>query len=145
MANDLMDLIDQERKNSPEPPRPVPRQPSSSAISKSERVRRYLRENPNKRNVEVVEALRQFGVKSADVANVKAAQRRKVAKGKGAAREAVSKDKPAKAAAPAAGPVELEAKIDVDLLELAVEFVRKAGGMNEAQHVLNLVRRIRAL
>lgn len=116
-------------------------------MSKSARVREYLSEHPEARNRDVAEALSQYGVKAADVANVKANLRKKEAK-------AGKSSKPAKsssAASPSSGKSEadavamIDASIQLDLLEAGVEFVRKAGGVNEAQHVIGVIRRIRSL
>ncbi len=146
MANDLMEMINEERKNSPPPPEDEPTEPDSEkSLSKSKRVQEYLKENPETRNVDVVEALREYGVTAGDVSNVKTKMRKKSKKSRTSTSSAGA-GKAAKAAKPSTVlPISLDAKIEVDLLELAVEFVRKAGGMNEAQHILNLVRRIRSL
>ena len=113
-------------------------------MSKSARVRQYLEDHPEARNKDIAEALAPHGVRPADVANTKAQMKRKAAKN--------SPPKPAAAAASVApkspessSEPTIDATIQLDLLEAGMEFIRKAGGVNEAQHVLNIVRRIRSL
>lgn len=114
-------------------------------ISKSARVREHLKRNPEARNVDVAKALEVYGVTSADVANVKAQLRKKATKkgakstGKTAAAKMASAEKATKP------DPEVNVTIQLDLLEAGVEFIRKAGGVNEALHILGVVRRIRSL
>ena len=113
-------------------------------MSKSARVRQYLEEHPEARNKDVAEALAPHGVRPADVANAKAQMKRKAAKEAPAKAAATPKSVASKPAETAAEPT-IDATIQLDLLEAGMEFIRKAGGVNEAQHVLNIVRRIRSL
>jgi hypothetical protein len=55
----------------------------STVLSKSQIVRQYLSENPDARNKEVAQALAASGVTAADVANVKAIDKKKLASGTG--------------------------------------------------------------
>lgn len=137
----------------------TPAKPGSSgsakgdeSMSKSERVRRYLADHPEARNKDVAEKLAQYGVTAADVGNVKAQLKKKGGSVRGSKRAstatpAASKPQAATAAAkPAASNSavdDLNAELGFDVIEAGVEFVKKAGGLNEAQHVLNLIRRIR--
>ncbi|QDV62770.1 hypothetical protein Pan14r_07110 [Crateriforma conspicua] len=116
-------------------------------LSKSERVRLYLKQHPGVRNKDVVAALSHHGVKAADVANVKAQLKRKAEKNKGKSEPAAAKSAPvaAETAAPADSSNSIDATVGLDVLELGMEFIRKSGGVNEAQHVLNLIRRIRQI
>lgn len=122
---------------------------SDKPISKSARIRDFMKQNPEARNVDIAKALEVYGVKTADVANVKAQLKRKAGKpGKSKMNvRAVKTNKPDVAAAPANEAAEpaIEATIQLDLLESGVEFIRKAGGINEAIHVLGVIRRIRSL
>jgi len=111
-----------------------------------QRVRDYLSQNPAARNQDVVAALSTFGVTSADVANAKTAMKKKSKKAKRRTSKSASKSKQTQRK-PSSGnaTVSVDAKIELDLLETGVEFVRKAGGMSEAQRILNLISRIRSL
>ena len=48
----------------------------SKELSKAQRIRLYMENNPEARNRDVVEALQQFSVTAADVANVKSIAKR---------------------------------------------------------------------
>lgn len=125
-------------------------------ISKSQRVRDYLEANPEARNKDVAADLEPYGVRPADVANTKAIMKKKEAKkakkraaaaGKAALADKSDSAVGSAASGPAASGVmpEIEATVQLHLLEAGVEFVRKAGGINEAQHILGVIRRIRSL
>jgi transposase len=115
-------------------------------ISKSARARDYIESNPNASRHEVAGALQIYGVTMADVANAKAALKKKNNKKKAVRTKPATADaavaKPD--AKPAADP-SIDATIQLDLLEAGVEFIRKTGGINEAQHILSVIRRIRSL
>jgi len=113
-------------------------------ISKVQRVRDYFKKNPAARNRDVVAALTEFGVSSADVANAKSALKKKKTK-RGSTKSASQSKQAQSKPRSAKSRVSIDARIEVDLLDLGVEFVKKAGGMNEAQHILNLISRIRSL
>ena len=113
-------------------------------VSKSARVREFLEQHPEARNKDVAEALSGYGVRAADVANVKANLRKKAEKAGKASKPKASKQEAPKKEPAAADPV-IDASIQLDLLEAGVEFVRRAGGLNEALHVLGVIRRIRSL
>jgi len=122
-------------------------------LSKSGRIRLYMKQHPGVRNKDIVKALSHHGIKAADVANVKSQMKRKAAKqaGKsaGTSKTAVTATAGTRATTPAPADVATVATIDatvgLDVLEEGMEFIRKAGGINEAQHVLNLIRRIRSM
>ena len=132
----------------------IPSAPSSDPmseakpVSKSARVREFLEQHPEARNRDIAEALSSFGVTAADVANVKTQLKRKQKKA-GRMVKPNAKTKPAAEASstPASAPAspQLDATIQIDLLEAGVDFIRKAGGINEAQHVLGMIRRIQQL
>lgn len=126
---------------------------SSGSISKSERIRRYLNENPEARNRDIVGALAGFGVSAADVGNVKsqmkkrsAGQKRQRQKSKDIAKPAVVVAKTAPQT-PDKTPAlqDVNSGLGLDIIEAGVDFIRRAGGMNEAQYVLNLIRQIRSM
>ena len=113
-------------------------------ISKSERIRQYMRQHPEARNKDISAALAQHGVTPADVGNVKTQLKQKAAK----ERQAVSptpRTETSTAAIGTAPQTDSDATIGMDVLEAGVEFIRKAGGINEAQYTLTLIRRIRSL
>ncbi len=122
-------------------------------MSKSSRIRQFLTKHPGKANREVAAELQKFGVTPADVAGVKTQLKRKAEKTQAKA----AKSKPA-APSPAAAPVKavparstgtseisIDHAIGLDVLEAGIEFVRKAGGINEAQYTLTMIRRIKSL
>jgi len=114
------------------------------SISKVQRVRDYLGQNSAAKSRDVVTALTKFGVTSADVANAKTALKKKGKKTKRRSTKSASKRAQSKPRS-AQARVSIDARIELDLLEKGIEFFDKAGGMNEAQHVLNLINRIRSL
>lgn len=119
--------------------------PNEKPISKSSRVREFLEEFPESRNKDIADALAEYGVRAADVANVKAQLKKKAdKKARNKATHAAANAAPAAAIKLAAVP-DIDATIELSLLETGVEFVRKAGGINEALHVLGVIRRIRSL
>lgn len=128
----------------------VPPSPSSDPmseakpLSKSARVREFLEQHPGARNRDVAEALSSHGVTAADVANVKTQLKRKQEKA-GRMVKPKANAKPAAEAPSTPASPQLDATIQIDLLEAGVEFIRKAGGINEAQHVLGMIRRIQQL
>lgn len=137
--NDLNSLLDYAVEETPTKPPKM----SEKDISKSERIRLYMKQHPGVRNKDVVSALSHHGVKAADVANVKSQLKRKAAKKvRTKSPPAPSSSTPAKSSEPAA-PV--DASIGLGILEAGVAFVETAGGVAEAQHVLNVIKRIRAI
>ena len=113
-------------------------------ISKSERIRQYMRQYPEARNKDISAALAQHGVTAADVGNVKTQLKQKAAKERQAASTTATRE--TSTAAIGTGPqTGSDATIGMDVLEAGVEFIRKAGGINEAQYTLTLIRRIRSL
>lgn len=120
---------------------------NTKKISKSARARDYIESNPDASRKDIVAALEIYGVTMADVANAKAAIKKKNEKKK------VPKAKPTSSmnsvatkseTKPASQP-SIDATIQLDLLEAGLDFIRKSGGINEAQHILSVVRRIRSL
>ncbi|XZE45525.1 hypothetical protein SH467x_000769 [Pirellulaceae bacterium SH467] len=109
----------------------------SKEPSKAQRIRSFLEENPEARNKDVVVALEKYNVTAADVANVKSQMKRAEAavpssrrKIEGAVAPDVASDEP--------GP-----NLNLKHLEAAVEFVKLAGSVQAAQHLLIIVDRIK--
>jgi hypothetical protein len=124
---------------------------AEAGLSKSERIRRYMKENPEARNVDIAEALGEHGVTAADVASVKTQLKKKeekrgathVRSGSNGSNGATKTQ--AINGITASADAAIEAQVGLDVLEDGMDFIRKAGGMNEAQHILNVIRRIRAM
>ncbi len=120
---------------------------SDKNLSKSQRVRNFLDENPEARNRDVVEALSEYGVTAADVSNAKAQLKRKgdvpAKKGKAAAAPAASASS-TKAAASAAQAAAGGA-IAMGELEAAITFVRQIGSIDRAKQLLVIIQQVQQL
>lgn len=117
----------------------------SKEPSKAKRIREYIDNNPQARNKDVVDALGDYGVTAADVANVKSQQKRKEGKAKkspatkakaSATAQAQSK---ASTALTNSGPT-----INWRELDAGVAFVKAAGSIQRAQHLLIIIEQIKA-
>jgi hypothetical protein len=114
----------------------------SKELSKAKRIREYIDSNPGARNKDVVEALGDYGVTAADVANVKSQQKRKEGKSKKTPAAVKAKSEPATAASTALtsnGPT-----INWRELDAGVNFVKAAGSIQRAQHLLIIIEQIKA-
>jgi hypothetical protein len=146
----LDEMVEEAARNlGVEIPEYMPEEEENDAqMSKSQRVRDYLEEHPEARNKDIADALEKYGVRPADVANTKAQMKKREAKS-GKKKPSASKEKLSAAAIAEAKPVatlpEIEVAVQLHLLEAGVEFVRKAGGVNEALHVIGVIRRIRTM
>ncbi len=156
--HDLDTLVDSAPKPSPKANK------SGKGMSKSERIRRYLSDNPEARNKDVAEALAGHGVKPADVGNVKQ-QLKKKAEGGMSGTGPSRRGRPPKTGAGAAakamaaakdsndspigsmsgGNSSLDVAIGLDVLDSGIEFVKKSGGVSEAMYALNVIKRIKSL
>jgi hypothetical protein len=141
-----------------------------AARSKSQRIRDYLSDHPQARNRDVVDALSAYGVRAADVANVKTIDKKKadsqpttdakspkIKAPKGSKKQSGSGPRAAKPAKPAAArdntkPVATPAassKTNGELvmsdLEAGLAFIAQAGGIEKAHQVLELIARIRSV
>jgi hypothetical protein len=109
-------------------------------LSKAQRIRRYLTDSPEARNRDVVEALKQFKVTAADVANVKSLMKRSDAKQHG--RKTTDAKPPAprtdSTALVPAGP-----GMSITELEAGVAFVKSVGSLTRAKHVLIILETIK--
>ncbi|MEM9588633.1 MAG: hypothetical protein AAGA03_15230 [Planctomycetota bacterium] len=123
-----------------------PSQPDEQTrLSKSERIRRYMADHPEVRNRDVAAALEPYGVTAADVANVKSHQKRKQKQPRGKVgrpKKGVAKPRSAESSP---GETSTGDTLGLDVLDACVQLIEKAGGVDEAAHVLDLVRRIRSM
>jgi hypothetical protein len=118
----------------------------SKEPSKAKRIREYLDNNPEARNKDVVEVLGQYGVTAADVANVKSHQKR--AEGKPSRKNAASvadRGRP-QAGTTTGGTTALTNSgptINWRELDAGVAFVKAAGSVQRAQHLLIIIEQIK--
>ena len=112
----------------------------SKEPSKAKRIREYLDKNPGARNKDAVESLGAYGVTAADVANVKSHQKRtegttrSSAPGPSKVRPEVSNSTSLTSSGPTINWKELEA---------GVAFVKAAGSVQRAQHLLIIIDQIK--
>ncbi len=125
----------------------VPTPDSSATKSKSERVREYIAKHPEARNKDIAAALANYSVTAADVGNVKTQLKKKDVKKRSTTAKSQAKTTSATKSpgAPSRQEVAIDATIALDVLDAGIDFINKAGGLNEAQHALNLIRRIKLL
>lgn len=114
----------------------------SKEPSKAKRIREYLDNNPEARNKDVVEALESYGVTAADVANVKSHQKRTEGKVRRSAGAPKGKTEPVASSSSTAltssGPT-----INWRELDAGVAFVKAAGSVQRAQHLLIIIEQIK--
>ncbi len=107
--------------------------------SKAKRIREYLNKHPEARNKDAVEALGDFGVTAADVANVKSHQKRSESTPrKSAASSRTKSETSSSTALTSSGPT-----INWNELEAGVAFVKAAGSVQRAQHLLIIIDQIK--
>ncbi len=111
----------------------------SKEPSKAQRIRAYMEANPEARNKDIVEALEKYDVKAADVANVKAHMKRT----SGDKTPAKRGPAPAAATAPAQSSSAGFPNVNLKHLEAAVDFVKLVGSVQDAQHLLIIVERVK--
>ena len=115
----------------------------SKELSKAQRIRLYMENNPQARNRDVVEALKQFSVTAADVANVKS-----IAKRQGGGSSSRSEAPVATAAkrpvSPSTSISSPGSSITLPELEAGVAFVKTAGSIMRAKHLLIIIEQIKA-
>jgi len=111
----------------------------SKEPSKAKRIREFLDNNPDARNKDAVETLGQYGVTAADVANVKSHQKRtEGSKRKTAAPTRTRTEPTTSTAMTSSGPT-----INWQELEAGVAFVKAAGSVQRAQHLLIIIDKIK--
>ncbi len=122
---------------------------SDKNLSKSQRVRNYLDENPEARNRDVVDALSEYGVTAADVSNAKAQLKRKgetpAKKGKSAAAPAAASSVAKAAATAVAAQNGAGGSIAMGELEAAITFVRQIGSLDRAKQLLVIIQQVQQL
>lgn len=109
--------------------------------SKSQRVQEYLRANPQARNRDCVEALREFGVTAADVSNAKAHLKKKYSRRRSRAVAVVT-------AGTSGGEGEANDptnSISIAEIEATIDYVQAVGGMARAQQLIAIIQQIREL
>lgn len=115
----------------------------SKELSKAQRIRLYMENNPEARNRDVVEALKQFSVTAADVANVKSiAKRQGGAVGSG--RSEAPTPAPKRPVATSTSITSPGSSITLPELEAGVAFVKTAGSIMRAKHLLIIIEQIKA-
>jgi hypothetical protein len=105
-----------------------------SDLSKAQRIRSYLESHPEVRNKDVVSALDKYGVKAADVANVKSQMKKAETSAEPAKRTARST---------ASQSADNGPSLNLKHLEAAVDFVALVGSVQAAQHLLIIVDRVK--
>jgi hypothetical protein len=113
----------------------------SKEPSKAQRIRAYMEAHPEARNKDIVAALDKYEVKAADVANVKAHMKRVSGDTTPRKRGPV----PAIPSSAAANVIPAGGFPNVNLkhLEAAVDFVKLVGSVQDAQHLLIIVDRVK--
>lgn len=106
----------------------------SKELSKAQRIRNYLTANPEARNRDVVEALQQYSVTAADVANVKSISKR----------SGETTERSPRAKSESTGISSPGSSITLPELESGVAFVKAAGSIMRAKHLLIIIEQIKA-
>ncbi|MCA9084471.1 MAG: hypothetical protein KDA81_10470 [Planctomycetaceae bacterium] len=96
-------------------------------ISKSDRIRNYLKTHPNAKPKEIAEALESYEISYPLIAKLCQAERQS---------RTVTRRKPRATSVTAAGSV------DVQMMESGIQFVEAAGGLENAREVLSVIERI---
>ena len=107
--------------------------------SKSQRIQDYIRANPQERNRDVVEALKEFGVTAADVSNAKAHMKKKYTRRRSRAAVVVPPT------IPGANDGESSSanSISISEIEATIDYVQSVGGIGRAQQLLAIIQQIR--
>ncbi len=109
--------------------------------SKSQRIQEYLRANPQARNRDCVEALKEHGVTAADVSNAKAQLKKKYTRRRSRAAAVV-----AATVSNGENPAgESASSISIAEIEAAIDYVQLVGGINRAEQLLAIIKQIREL
>lgn len=106
--------------------------------SKSQRIQDYIRANPQARNRDVVEALKEFGVTAADVSNAKAHMKKKYTRRR--SRAAVVVPPSMAGAEDDSSPAN---SISISEIEATIDYVQSVGGIGRAQQLLAIIQQIR--
>jgi len=116
----------------------------SKDLSKAQRIRLYMENNPEARNRDVVEALQQFSVTAADVANVKSIAKRQGGGSSSSRSEVATPAAGKKVTSAGTGMTSPGASITLPELEAGVAFVKTAGSIMRAKHLLIIIEQIKA-
>ena len=108
--------------------------------SKSKRIQEYLRANPQSRNRDVVEALKEFGVTAADVSNAKAQLKKKYTRRRSRAAAVV-----VASVGGSEGNSESNNSIAISEIEAAIDYVQAVGGIGRAQQLLAIIQQIQEI
>jgi len=111
----------------------------SKEPSKAKRIREYLDKHPGARNKDAVESLGAYGVTAADVANVKSHQKRT----EGSARKGASSTKTKSESTSSTALTSNGPTLNWKELEAGVAFVKAAGSVQRAQHLLIIIDQIK--
>ena len=111
----------------------------SKEPSKAKRIREYLDKHPGARNKDAVESLGAYGVTAADVANVKSHQKRT----EGSSRKSASSTKTKSEATSSTALTSNGPTLNWKELEAGVAFVKAAGSVQRAQHLLIIIDQIK--
>ena len=111
----------------------------SKEPSKAKRIREYLNKHPGARNKDAVEALGEYGVTAADVANVKSHQKRS----EGTTRKSASSAKAKSESSSSTALTNNGPTINWKELDAGVAFVKAAGSVQRAQHLLIIIDKIK--
>jgi hypothetical protein len=117
------------------------RQIVSKDLSKAQRIRKYLEENPESRNRDIVEALKQYKVTAADVANVKSLIKR--SEGKSSGRKGAESKSSSASRTESTALVPAGAGMSIAELEAGVQFVKEVGSLTRAKHLLIILESIK--
>jgi len=112
----------------------------SKELSKAQRIRAFMEANPEARNKDVVEALKQYKVTAADVANVKSISKR----ASGNAPSTRESSRPRSERSESTAISSPGASITLPELEAGVAFVKAAGSIMRAKHLLIIIEQIKA-
>ena len=111
-------------------------------LSKAKRIREHMDKHPEARNKDIVDALEGFGVTAADVANVKSQMKR--VEGKASSKASTPKAKAPPVAASNTALTSTGPTINWRELDAGVAFVKAAGSIQRAQHLLIIIEQIKA-
>ena len=111
--------------------------------SKSKRIQDYIRDNPGVRNRDVMSALSEYGVTSADVSNAKAQMKKKLLGRRRSRTSGATVDE--SVIGGEASVADPRNSITLVELEAAVEYVQSVGGVLRAQQLLALLQQIQSL
>ena len=107
--------------------------------SKAKRIREYLNKHPGARNKDAVAVLGEYGVTAADVANVKSHQKRSA----GTTRKSATSAKTKSETTSTTALINNGPTINWKELDAGVAFVKAAGSVQRAQHLLIIIEKIK--